>query len=305
LCGAESAFDKDESLAFTFAEKAARKGLPSAMFAMGYYAEVGVGGPKDINAAIKWYTKASEQGNEDAKERLSALSQPTAQPLSRQEHAAITENTLVRKRTQAKQRSELQLQPMPSGSAFGSLGGTRPDGQQVIENIRKNSVTAPLAQTLPPQQQQGRLPPMTEETGYPPPGLPSATAYHNQPEHSRPPNTSGPARPGAGANPRPHPNAHRYTLTDSGSAPLNASSPPHQQSLPPYAGGRPGQSPKPGPHRHGRVSSATNGDAIGITGGPSQTQQPAAYKVPGKGPTTFADMGFQGVKAEDKECVIM
>lgn len=57
LCGSEGAFDKDESLAFTFAEKAARKGLPSAEFAMGYYVEVGVGGPKDIEAARKWYER--------------------------------------------------------------------------------------------------------------------------------------------------------------------------------------------------------------------------------------------------------
>jgi TPR repeat protein len=57
LCGAEGAFEKDESLAFTFAEKAARKGLPSAEFALGYYAEVGVGGPKDIEAARKWYNR--------------------------------------------------------------------------------------------------------------------------------------------------------------------------------------------------------------------------------------------------------
>jgi TPR repeat protein len=55
LCGAEGAFEKDESLAYTFAEKAARKGLPSAEFALGYYAEVGVGGPKDIEAARRFY----------------------------------------------------------------------------------------------------------------------------------------------------------------------------------------------------------------------------------------------------------
>lgn len=59
LCGAEGAFDKDEVLAFTFAEKAARKGLPSAEFAMGYYKEVGVGGPNDIEAARKWYQLVS------------------------------------------------------------------------------------------------------------------------------------------------------------------------------------------------------------------------------------------------------
>lgn len=59
LCGAEGAFDKDENLAFTFAEKAAKKGLPSAEFAMGYYREVGVGGPKDIEAARMWYQLVS------------------------------------------------------------------------------------------------------------------------------------------------------------------------------------------------------------------------------------------------------
>ena len=59
LCGAEGAFDTDENLAFTFAEKAARKGLPSAEFAMGYYKEVGVGGSKDIEAAQMWYQLVS------------------------------------------------------------------------------------------------------------------------------------------------------------------------------------------------------------------------------------------------------
>jgi TPR repeat protein len=57
LCGAEGAFEKDEGLAYTFAEKAARKGLPSAEFAMGYYAEVGVGRTEDLEVARKWYTR--------------------------------------------------------------------------------------------------------------------------------------------------------------------------------------------------------------------------------------------------------
>jgi TPR repeat protein len=59
LCGAEGAFDKDENLAYTFAEKAARKGLATAQFALGYYAEVGVGRPKDPEEATKWYYKVS------------------------------------------------------------------------------------------------------------------------------------------------------------------------------------------------------------------------------------------------------
>jgi TPR repeat protein len=59
LCGAHGSFEKDEGLAFTFADKAARKGLPSAVFALGYYAEVGVGGPMDVEEARKWYKRAS------------------------------------------------------------------------------------------------------------------------------------------------------------------------------------------------------------------------------------------------------
>jgi len=37
LCGVDGGFDKDEKLAFTFADKAAARGLPSAEFAIGYY----------------------------------------------------------------------------------------------------------------------------------------------------------------------------------------------------------------------------------------------------------------------------
>lgn len=64
--------------------------------------------------------QARDNGNSDAAERLSALSQTSPQGLSRQEHDAITENKLVRKRTQAKQRSDAQGQPpmpYPPGSS--------------------------------------------------------------------------------------------------------------------------------------------------------------------------------------------
>ncbi|CDO76800.1 hypothetical protein BN946_scf184978.g29 [Trametes cinnabarina] len=142
LCGAEGAFDKDEGLAWTFAEKAARKGLPSAEFALGYYSEVGVGGPKDIETARKWYTRASQHGNTDATERLQALSQPTPQALSREQHENLTDVTLVRKRTQAKQRSEAvggAPPPPPISAAQRS---------QIVNNVRKNSMRGgPMAVT--------------------------------------------------------------------------------------------------------------------------------------------------------------
>jgi TPR repeat protein len=60
LCGSEGSFNKDKSLAFTLAEKAARKALPSAEFTMGYYMKVSVSGLKDIDAVLKWYTHISQ-----------------------------------------------------------------------------------------------------------------------------------------------------------------------------------------------------------------------------------------------------
>jgi hypothetical protein len=226
LCGSDGAFDKDESLAFTFAEKAARKGLPSAEFAMGYYVEVGVGGPKDIEAARKWYervcraylslscpsglltssSQASQHGNADATERLAALSQPAPVALSRQEHDNLTEVTLVRKRTQAKQRSDA------SGSAIGPRAGGRPNGQQVLANIRKNS----LAYRPPPN------------PGYAPPSVPNPTRT-DIPPAGMPPANEGyaiPYRKTSMGSPNPNPNSEGYP-------------PPPQRQPPPPQGGPP------------------------------------------------------------------
>lgn len=57
LCGAEKCFSANEELAFTFADKAARKGLATAEFALGYYSELGIGTTKNIDVARSWYEK--------------------------------------------------------------------------------------------------------------------------------------------------------------------------------------------------------------------------------------------------------
>ncbi|THU83516.1 hypothetical protein K435DRAFT_689452 [Dendrothele bispora CBS 962.96] len=268
LCGSRG-FDKDEKLARVFAEKAAKKGLPSAEFAMGYYSEVGIGGKKDVGEATAWYIKARDHGNTDAADRLSALSASNPQSLSRAEHDTITESKLVRTRTQAKQRSEAQKvkdgwqaaqavqaqQPQPSGR--------RRDANQVVDLIRKNTLEGrPGGYGGGPHGGHGRY--TTEPAPYqqgPPPGsvMPSVG----------PPHMDG----------RAYPTANRYTLTDPGTAPPPEGAPPgrHPQSRQ--------SSPRPG--RPGM-------------GGPAPSTSP---KPPG--PQTFAEMGFQGARAQDKECVIM
>lgn len=213
LCGAEGAFDKDESLAFTFAEKAARRGLPSAEFAMGYYKEVGVGGEKDIQESMKWYSLAAEHGNTDAVERIAALNQIIPQALSRQEHDTITETQLVRKRTQARERSSAQ----PRMSAE--------DGRQVMEMARKSSI---VRQQSPPQAP-AHMTSLVENSS--PSAIPQQLPPQQQPQ-------------------RQFVGQHRYTLVDPGSG--AAPPPPSQQTQPQpayarAAGRPPGQRQGSGP----------------------------------------------------------
>ncbi|GBB93593.1 hypothetical protein RclHR1_00220027 [Rhizophagus clarus] len=79
LCGAEGYFDQNEALAYEHAERAAITGLAAAEFAMGYFHEVGIHVPVNSTQANLWYTKAAENGNEDAKQRLASGSTITRQ----------------------------------------------------------------------------------------------------------------------------------------------------------------------------------------------------------------------------------
>ncbi|TBU41304.1 HCP-like protein [Dichomitus squalens] len=300
LCGAEGAFDKDEGLAWTFAEKAARKGLPSAEFALGYYSEVGVGGPRNIDAARKWYQKAAQHGNADATERLQALAQPTPQTLSREQHENLTDSKLVRKRTQAKQRSEAVqgpasvTQPMPAARRT-----------QIVNNIRKNSLrTGPLGPSAHP-----------------------AGAATGPPGYDNAPLTSSPSNLGQAA---PLPRVDEY-----GSGPHRASGPssgptspmPAGMSTRPYNSNVHPNAPPPGQPQtqHQRLQSAGPGPAssprpagtppLRRLGGTPQTQSPSQTapqpvqppaRPPTKGPQTFAEMGVATTKVEDdSNCVVM
>jgi hypothetical protein len=164
--------------------------------------------------------QASQHGNTDATERLAALSQPAPAALSRQEHDTLTETTLVRKRTQAKQRSDA------SGSSAGPRTGGRPNGQQVIANIRKNS----LAHRTP-------------NPGYPPPPVAGPSRIDNPP---------------AGLPPASEGYAHPYRQQSMESPNLNSEgySRPPQRQPPPQgppsgsSGFRPLAQPGAGPHLH-------------------------------------------------------
>ena len=99
-------------MAFTFAEKAAKKGLPSAEFALGYYYEIGIGGRKDIELSKQWYSTAAKHGNTDAADRLSALQVSNENTMSRVQHEAQMNDKIVRSSSRARPVSAAP--PMPS-----------------------------------------------------------------------------------------------------------------------------------------------------------------------------------------------
>lgn len=111
LCGHEGVFEKNEELAFTYAQRAAVDGLPTAQFAVGYFYEVGIYVNVDLKEAKEWYRKADENGNKDAKKRIDAVSR--SKTISRKEHESIS---LQRIRNQHQQKSHpmMPLAEIPS-----------------------------------------------------------------------------------------------------------------------------------------------------------------------------------------------
>jgi len=325
LCGAEGAFDKDETLAYTFADKAARKGLPSAEFALGYYAEVGVGGPKDVDAARRWYQRAMQHGNPDAKERHAALSQPDPNSLSRQQHEVLTETTLVRKRTQAKQRSD----------ASGQRRTARHDGKRIVENVRKGSLLMPIVpeddyspsipsvpsvtstpqrQPSPQPQQPSQYEQLTQHQQPAPqkqnsPTLPPQQISQSPPQPAYPPGQ----RPLPGGS-KPFGNATRYTLTDPGSRPTSSHGSSGPSPTPPKKSGTPEPVKRP-MNQQNRLSGQHNSQQ-----GPPLQHKPSHSTMPPpgtgfdqdphnqrpyKGVATFQEMGIATAKIQEKDCVIM
>ncbi|KAF7289865.1 hypothetical protein MIND_01360900 [Mycena indigotica] len=366
LCGAEGAFEKDESLARTFATKAAAKGLPSGEFAMGYYCEVGIGAPKDVAEARDWYSKAAGHGNSDAPERLKALQQPTPQTLGRSEHDALTENKLVRKRTQARIRSEGVGGGMPGGltsepESFSNPHPEMPDPYGVGRGRGQASGQGPPSayrpqQGPPPPDRRTRVMELARKSSIaegPGPGahyrMGSAGGFDYR---------QGGAGQGGYGSPAPvgpgqvygSPNSRPKPLPGQGSGRMPQAQPQQQQRLHPREGSLPPQQQPPSrpgtgagrgfalndPGNGNRPTSAagsiasTNGRLAGTPPlrrpgtansgappanqngngkqNPSQNGDTSGFittKTGGGGPATFAEMGFTGAKAEDKECVIM
>ncbi|EPQ50070.1 HCP-like protein [Gloeophyllum trabeum ATCC 11539] len=70
LVGSPGVLPQSDTEAFLWAKKAAEGGLAKAMYAVGYFLEVGIGTPPDLQEATMWYKKAAELGDRRAIQRL-------------------------------------------------------------------------------------------------------------------------------------------------------------------------------------------------------------------------------------------
>ena len=126
LVGSEGLFPKNEELAYTYAERAAQAGLATAEFALGYFNEIGMYVPVDLDKAMEWYQKASKHGNEDARGRIDGLSK--RQVLNKKDHEKVAINRIR--------------------SMYGSQRGVRPERFQQ----RQQQAPSRLSQSMAPDQ---------------------------------------------------------------------------------------------------------------------------------------------------------
>ncbi|KAH7358123.1 SKT5 protein [Plectosphaerella cucumerina] len=73
LTGSEGVLQQSDTEAYLWARKAAIAGLAKAEYAMGYFTEVGIGAPANMEDAKRWYWRAASQDFPKARERLEDL----------------------------------------------------------------------------------------------------------------------------------------------------------------------------------------------------------------------------------------
>jgi len=59
LTGSEGVLQQSDTEAYLWARKAAQAGLAKAEYAMGYFTEVGIGAPSNIEDAKRWYWRSA------------------------------------------------------------------------------------------------------------------------------------------------------------------------------------------------------------------------------------------------------
>lgn len=151
LVGSEGVFPKNEELAYTYAERAAATGLPTAEFALGYFNEIGMHVPVNLDKASEWYSKAAKHGNDDAKARLEGLSKK--QVLSKTDHEKVAINRIKSQHGSMRgQRPErFRQKQAPSVGTVAETPGGAPYGNGAVQPPRGASRTPYPEENGPPR----------------------------------------------------------------------------------------------------------------------------------------------------------
>lgn len=123
LCGHEGEFSKNEELAYIYAQRAAATGLATAEFAMGYFNEIGMHVPVDLQKAMEWYEKAERNGNKDAIARIESLS--ISRTLSKKDHENVAINRIKSQHGSMRGKRPARLQK-PAAPALPSINDNSP-----------------------------------------------------------------------------------------------------------------------------------------------------------------------------------
>jgi TPR repeat protein len=269
LVGHDGLFEKNEEVAFTYAQRAALAGFPTAQFAMGYYYEVGIYVPVNFNQAKDWYRKASQSGNSDATGRIDAISR--SKTLSRKDHENVAVKKIQQKRGSLNGRpsmgtvsEESENVQMPDPSQL-SLNGRPQKGRPVSAAPYPTGPVTPLSPeqrpasafginpNLRPNSAQPIGPPRRDQYGPPPPNFQS-----QQRPYTNPPPSQGGRNPSGGS-----PSMQPPPKNGSNPAYLNSSPPSGRVDIgysapldPPRP--RPQQSGSPKPQQGQQGHPATN-----------------------------------------------
>jgi TPR repeat protein len=188
LCGHPGEFAKNEELAYQFAQRAAIAGLATAEFAMGYFNEIGMHTPVNIDKAIEWYEKAAKNGNKDAATRVESISK-THRTLSKKDHEKVAINMIKSKHGSMRGQRPARLQK-PAAPVLPSINDNSPSdyGSDTSPTATAPSRMGNRADTTTPYPMSDK-PPMLG-------GPPSSTPYDRPATVTPYPTDNGPPRLG-------------------------------------------------------------------------------------------------------------
>lgn len=247
LCGYEGVFQKNEELAYVYAERAAQSGLATAEFALGYFNEIGVYTGVNLEKAMDWYERAAKNGNQDAISRLENIQ--VNRTLSKKDHEKVAINKIR--------------------SQYGSKKGQRPDRFRHSQAPSMPTISDSAPQSPVSSPINGRHPPRAASAApYPLEDRPPVIAPYDRPASAAPyPMDNGPPALGGGMPMGPRPTSAFNVM------PLNGGAP----------GTPAGRLPPPGAN-YGPPRPHTSMDSMSPTGpnpGRKPATGPGGYRQPG------------------------